>query len=62
MKQTQTPSYSIKPCGMNLLFCIAGAEIDACDKMGNTPLHIAARYGHELMIHTLIENDVNAQK
>ncbi|XP_048474287.1 serine/threonine-protein phosphatase 6 regulatory ankyrin repeat subunit A-like [Rhincodon typus] len=31
-----------------------GAEIDCEDKNGNTPLHIAARYGHELLINTLI--------
>ncbi|KAG7257508.1 hypothetical protein CRUP_018353 [Coryphaenoides rupestris] len=31
-----------------------GGEIDCVDKDGNTPLHIAARYGHELLINTLI--------
>ena len=33
-----------------------GADIDCCDKMGNSPLHIAARYGHDLLINTLLEN------
>ncbi|KAH3720747.1 hypothetical protein DPMN_063650 [Dreissena polymorpha] len=38
------------------LFCPPGSEVDSCDKTGNTPLHIAARYGHELLINTLLEN------
>ena len=39
-----------------LLFSFLGADIDCCDKMGNAPLHIAARYGHDLLINTLLEN------
>ena len=31
-----------------------GALIDHADKEGNTPLHIAARYGHELLVETLL--------
>uniref|UniRef100_A0A8C7LD55 Ankyrin repeat domain 28 n=1 Tax=Oncorhynchus kisutch TaxID=8019 RepID=A0A8C7LD55_ONCKI len=31
-------------------------SIDCEDKNGNTPLHISARYGHELLINTLITN------
>lgn len=33
---------------------LQGSEIDCVDKDGNTPLHVAARYGHELLINTLI--------
>ena len=41
-----------------LFLCLyfPGADIDCCDKIGNTPLHIAARYGHDLLINTLLEN------
>ncbi|TNN02474.1 hypothetical protein fugu_009961 [Takifugu bimaculatus] len=39
-----------------------GAEIDCEDKNGNTPLHIAARYGHELLINTLITNGADTAK
>uniref|UniRef100_A0A671LEK8 Serine/threonine-protein phosphatase 6 regulatory ankyrin repeat subunit A-like n=1 Tax=Sinocyclocheilus anshuiensis TaxID=1608454 RepID=A0A671LEK8_9TELE len=41
---------------------ISGAEIDCEDKNGNTPLHIAARYGHELLINTLITNGADTAK
>lgn len=36
-----------------------GADVDAVDKTGNTALHIAARYGHELLIDTLLSNRAN---
>ncbi|PKU37181.1 serine threonine-protein phosphatase 6 regulatory ankyrin repeat subunit a [Limosa lapponica baueri] len=39
-----------------------GAEIDCEDKNGNTPLHIAARYGHELLINTLITSGADTAK
>lgn len=39
-----------------------GAEIDCEDKNGNTPLHIAARYGHELLINTLITSRADTAK
>ncbi|KAK2090291.1 Serine/threonine-protein phosphatase 6 regulatory ankyrin repeat subunit A [Saguinus oedipus] len=42
--------------------CIAGAVIDCEDKNGNTPLHIAARYGHELLINTLITSGADTAK
>lgn len=32
------------------------------DKDGNTPLHIAARYGHELLINTLITSGADCTK
>lgn len=45
------------------VFCsFAGAEIDCEDKNGNSPLHIAARYGHELLINTLITNGADTAK
>lgn len=45
-----------------LFFPPKGAEIDCEDKNGNTPLHIAARYGHELLINTLISNRADTAK
>lgn len=41
---------------------LTGAEIDCEDKNGNSPLHIAARYGHELLLNTLITNGADATK
>lgn len=46
----------------NNYFFITGAEIDCEDKNGNTPLHIAARYGHELLINTLITSGADTAK
>lgn len=43
-------------------FIIAGGEIDCVDKDGNTPLHIAARYGHELLINTLITSGADCTR
>lgn len=45
---------------MNMSF--AGGEIDCVDKDGNTPLHVAARYGHELLINTLITSGADTAK
>ena len=39
-----------------------GAEIDCTDMHGNTPLHVAARFGHELLIVTLISNGADIAK
>lgn len=39
-----------------------GAEIDCEDKSRNTALHIAARYGHELIITALIKHGANPAK
>lgn len=39
-----------------------GAEIDCEDKNRNAALHIAARYGHELIITSLIKNGANTTK
>lgn len=41
--------------------CI-GAEIDCEDKSRNTALHIAARFGHELIITALIKHGANTAK
>uniref|UniRef100_A0A8C5GP31 Ankyrin repeat domain 28b n=1 Tax=Gouania willdenowi TaxID=441366 RepID=A0A8C5GP31_GOUWI len=42
---------------LELLVCNgADVNIKVSYKNGNTPLHIAARYGHELLINTLINN------
>ena len=40
----------------------SGGEIDCVDKDGNTPLHVAARYGHELLINTLITSGADTAK
>lgn len=40
----------------------AGSEIDCADKYGNTPLHVAARYGHELLISTLMTNGADTAR
>lgn len=39
-----------------------GGEIDSVDKDGNTPLHIAARHGHELLINTLITSGADCTR
>ncbi|KFW94580.1 Serine/threonine-protein phosphatase 6 regulatory ankyrin repeat subunit C, partial [Phalacrocorax carbo] len=39
-----------------------GSEIDCADKYGNTPLHVAARYGHELLISTLMTNGADTAR
>jgi hypothetical protein len=38
-------------------YCLmfAGCLINATDRLGNTALHVAARYGHELLISTLLD-------
>lgn len=41
---------------------ILGGEIDSVDKDGNTPLHVAARYGHELLINTLITSGADCTR
>lgn len=57
VKRTVTVSNTV----MCFPVCV-GAEIDCKDKNGNTPLHIAARYGHELLINTLITNGAGTAK
>lgn len=37
------------------LVYFAGCLINATDRLGNTALHVAARYGHELLISTLLD-------
>ncbi len=39
-----------------------GAHVDSVDQEGNTSLHIAARYGHELLILTLLSNGASVMK
>lgn len=41
---------------------MAGADVHAADQDGNTALHIAARYGHELLINTLLQHDADILK
>ena len=41
---------------------LSGGEIDCVDKDGNTPLHVAARYGHEPLINTLITSGADTAK
>ena len=39
-----------------------GADVHAADQDGNTALHIAAQYGHELLINTLLQHDADILK
>jgi len=39
-----------------------GADVHAADQDGNTALHIAAEYGHELLINTLLQHEANILK
>jgi len=39
-----------------------GADVHAADQDGNTALHIAAEYGHELLINTLLQHKANILK
>lgn len=55
-------SCSLRSVWTELDFVLTGAEIDSEDKNGNSPLHIAARYGHELLINTLISNGADVAK
>lgn len=54
----------MKPeAGLSLCICTpSGSEIDCADKFGNTPLHVAARYGHELLISTLMTNGADTAR
>lgn len=42
-----------------LLLIKAGAKINRADKYGNTPLHIASRYGHKEIVEALIHAGAN---
>lgn len=47
----------------SLILCLpTGGEIDCVDKYGNTPLHVAAKYGHELLISTLMTNGADTAR
>uniref|UniRef100_A0AAV2M9A0 Serine/threonine-protein phosphatase 6 regulatory ankyrin repeat subunit C-like n=1 Tax=Knipowitschia caucasica TaxID=637954 RepID=A0AAV2M9A0_KNICA len=39
-----------------------GSDVDHVDHFGNTPLHVAARYGQELLISTLLTNGADKTK
>lgn len=43
-------------------YVCSGAEIDCEDKSRNSALHIAARYGHELIITALINHGADMTK
>lgn len=47
---------------MPFIYVSVGAEIDCEDKSRSTALHIAARYGHELIITALIKHGANTAK
>ena len=38
------------------------ADVNIADAQGNTPLHIAARYGHELLVELLLHNGADANR
>lgn len=39
-----------------------GASVNAADRDKNTPLHIAARYGHELLASKLVEHGADLMR
>ena len=47
---------------LHLSYFPLGGEIDCVDKYGNTPLHVAAKYGHELLISTLMTNGADTAR
>jgi len=52
-------------CEMALVCIVVlhvGADVHAADQDGNTALHIAAEYGHELLINTLLQHQSNIIK
>ena len=56
-------SSSVMRLGTKLFFLfILGATVDGIDMDNNTPLHIAARYGHKLLINALLENKADPNK
>lgn len=40
----------------------SGAQVDAPDESGATALHVAARFGHLLLIKKLIQNNANVSR
>lgn len=59
---------SAKSCNRYLVkyFCLHKADVDCCDRLNNTPLHIAAKDGNEHIAQCLIEmgaraNIINAE-
>lgn len=53
---------TVDSCAALIELLMPGGEIDSVDKDGNTPLHIAARYGHELLINTLITSGADCTR
>jgi len=49
-------------CSVRDVLWYAGADVHAADQEGNTALHIAARYGHELLINTLLQHEADILK
>ena len=49
-------------CGMTKTLAAlldAGAEVDPIDKAATTPLHLAAKNGHEDTVHFLLDHGAN---
>ena len=44
------------------MYCLKGAIVDAVDRDGNSSLHVAARYGHELLTDTLLMRGADPSK
>lgn len=44
---------------MYVTFSLLGAAVECSDKYGYTPLHTAAKHGHELLMSTLIKGGAN---
>lgn len=49
-------------CFVECVFLCIGADIDVCDKFGNTFFYIVVRYGYELLINILLENGSDFMK
>lgn len=47
---------------MTNYFSVVGAEVECVDKCGNTPLHAAAKHGHELLVGLLLNNGADVAR
>uniref|UniRef100_A0A8C8SHA1 Ankyrin repeat domain 52 n=1 Tax=Pelusios castaneus TaxID=367368 RepID=A0A8C8SHA1_9SAUR len=55
-------NFQVRQAGLDRACGRSAGVIDCADKYGNTPLHVAARYGHELLISTLMTNGADTAR